>query len=118
MLICASSSALDALINGIIDGSSIGTIIINTAFSAFLGAAIGADSSDFIKTSKKLEELFTAAGEVLGSSVRPLAKKIAKKTIKKALKYIAKSTLLSSIDDVLYGFLEYLWHEHTKMHLE
>ena len=82
MLICSLSSAIDTAIYEAIDGSSIQKILINSAISAFFGAAAGANSRDFIKSKELLLQVLDAK-RIMNSNVRPLIIKEAKKHIPK-----------------------------------
>ena len=116
MLICSLSSAIDTAIYEAIDGSSIQKILINSAISAFFGAAAGANSRDFIKSKELLLQVLDAK-RIMNSNVRPLVIKEAKKTYTKAKKRVLKSTFLGLIDDATYGALEYIASESVGIYM-
>ena len=117
LLICALSSGIDTAIYEIINGSDIGTIAINSLFSAFLGAASGADSSDFTKAQKNLIDMFDAKKTSKSIDVRPKIRKEADKTYQKNRKKLKKSSFRGLIDDFIYEFLKFISHGWTELQL-
>ena len=110
ILICALSSGIDTAIYEAIDGSNIGTIVTKSLFSAFLGAAAGADSSDFIKTRNSLIDMLDAAKKSKSMNIRPKFRKEVKKRFKKVGNKLWKSKLKGLVDDFIYEFLEFISH--------
>ena len=117
MLICALSGAIDTAIYEWLDGSSWDTILINSTISAFLGAAAGADSFDFVRTKKLLLQAVDAK-KAITKGIHPSVKKtltLANKNIAKARKQVVKSSLISLSDDAAYGFLNFISSEYMSL---
>ena len=117
MIILASASALDTAIYEAIDGSDFGTIAIKSLFSFILGAAAGADSSDFIKTRNSLIEMFDAKNISKSTKIRPKLRKIGEKTYRKIRNRLRRSTLRSLVDDFIYEFLNFITDGWTDLQL-
>lgn len=117
ILICALSSGIDTAIYEAIDGSNIGTIVTKSLFSAFLGAASGADSFDFIKTRNSLIDMLDAAKTSKSMNIRPKFRKAGKKTYEKIRNKLLKSKLKGLLDDLIYELLNFITDGWTELQL-
>lgn len=102
MAISAGASVLDTTINGLINGESWDTIIVDSLISGTLGAVAGSGGSDFVKGGKLMNEAADSVAALFKKGMHPNVKKAAKKCVKKAAKVIRKSYVSNQINDFAY----------------
>lgn len=85
--------------------------------AVIIGAAAGADSSDFIKTRNSLIEMFDAKNISKSTKIRPKLRKIGEKTYRKIRNRLRRSTLRSLVDDFIYEFLNFITDGWTDLQL-
>ena len=85
--------------------------------AVIIGAAAGADSSDFIKTRNSLIDMLDAAKTSKSMNIRPKFRKAGKKTYEKIIDKLLKSKLKGLLDDLIYELLNFITDGWTELQL-